>query len=148
MSHFLASVSDLFECALRNCDVSDMVGIAISNEENVQDKAIGISFRRNDQITPDVIWSVFGKVVQSNARLNALDKLVLTMHYVKMPIGNGGAGISAKGRPLDAMVHLKKSIVKVKAESNFLAHRLIIAIARLTNDPDYVAYRKGRYAQL
>jgi hypothetical protein len=27
MSHFLASVSDLFEHALRNCDDSDMVGI-------------------------------------------------------------------------------------------------------------------------
>jgi hypothetical protein len=61
-----------------------MVGITISNEENVQDKAIGISFRRRDQITPDVIWSVLGKVVQSNARLNALVKLVMTVHYVKM----------------------------------------------------------------
>jgi hypothetical protein len=38
MSHFLASVSDLIEHALQNCDDSDMVGIAISNEENVQEK--------------------------------------------------------------------------------------------------------------
>jgi hypothetical protein len=50
-----------------------MVGITISNEENVQDKAIGISFRRRDQLSPDVIWSGFGKVAQSNARFNALD---------------------------------------------------------------------------
>jgi hypothetical protein len=64
MSHFLASVSDLFEQALRNGDDADMVEITISNEVNVQDKAIGISFRRKDQITPDVIWSVFGKVVK------------------------------------------------------------------------------------
>jgi hypothetical protein len=34
MSLFLASVSDLFEYALRNCDDSDMVGITINNEEN------------------------------------------------------------------------------------------------------------------
>jgi hypothetical protein len=46
ISHFLASVTDLFEYALRNCDDSDMVGITISNEENVSDKAIGFSFRR------------------------------------------------------------------------------------------------------
>jgi hypothetical protein len=59
MSHFLASVSYLFEHALQNCDDSDMVGITISNEENVQDKAIGISFRWRDQLT-HVIWSVFG----------------------------------------------------------------------------------------
>jgi len=46
MSHFLARVSDLFEYALQNCDDSDMVGITISNEVHVADKAIGISFRR------------------------------------------------------------------------------------------------------
>jgi len=42
MSHFLASVTDLFEYALRNCNDSDMVGITIANEVNVQDKAIGM----------------------------------------------------------------------------------------------------------
>ena len=56
MSHFLASVSDLSEYALQNCDDSDMVGITISNEVNIADKAIGISFRRKVQMTPDVIW--------------------------------------------------------------------------------------------
>jgi hypothetical protein len=81
MSHFLSSVSDLFENALQNCDDSDMVVITISNDENVYDKAISISFRRKAQLIPDVIWSVFGKVAQSNARFNALDKLVLNIHY-------------------------------------------------------------------
>jgi hypothetical protein len=42
------------------------------------------------------------------------------------------------------MAHMKSSIIEVKAEENCLAHALIIAIARLTNDPNYVAYRKGR----
>jgi hypothetical protein len=118
MTHFLASVSDLFEHALQICDDSDMVGIAISNVENVQNKSIGISFRRKDKLTPDVIWSVFWKVAQSNARFNALDKLVLNIHYVKMPIGNGGNGIAAKSRPLANMAHLKKSI-EVRAEKMY-----------------------------
>jgi hypothetical protein len=135
MSHFLASVSKLFEYALRNCDNSDMVGITISNGDNVQDKAIGISFRRKDKITPYVIWSVFGKLVQSNARFNAVDKLVMTIHSVKMPVGNGKR-IPTKDRPLQTIAYLKMSIVKVKAENNCLAHALIIAIARLNNDPD------------
>jgi len=59
MSHFIASVTDLFEYALRNCSDSDMVGITISNEVNVQEKGVGISFSRKDQLTGDVIWSVF-----------------------------------------------------------------------------------------
>jgi hypothetical protein len=116
MSHLLASVSDLFEEALQNYDDSDVVGITISNEENAQDNAIGISFRRRDQLTPDVIWPVFGKVAQSNARFSALNKLVFNIHYVKMPIGDGGEGITTKGRPLAYIAHLKRSIVEVKAE--------------------------------
>jgi hypothetical protein len=102
-------VSDLFKHALQNCNDSDIVGITISNEENVQDKEIGISFRRS-QLTPDVIWLVFGKVAQSN-----LDKLVLNIHYVKMPIGNGrGVRIAAKGRPLANMAHLKRVLLMLK----------------------------------
>jgi hypothetical protein len=54
-----------------------MVGIAVYNEENQNDKPIGISFRRKDQISGDVIWRVFEKVAQSNSRFNALDKLVV-----------------------------------------------------------------------
>ena len=67
VSHFLSSVTDLFEYALRNRNDSDMVGITITNEVNVRDKDVGISFIRKDQITPEVIWSVFEKVAQSNS---------------------------------------------------------------------------------
>jgi len=136
MSHFLDSVTELFEYMLRDFEDSDMIGITISNEVNVKGRAIVISFRRKDQITGDVIWSVFEKVAQSNARFNALDKLVMTVHSVRMPIGHG-RGIATKGRPLDIMVHLKKSIVKVKAKNNCLAHALVIAKAKVDGDPKY-----------
>jgi hypothetical protein len=42
------------------------------------------------------------------------------------------------------MAQLKSSIVEVKAENNCLAHALIVAIARGTNDPNYKAYIQGR----
>jgi hypothetical protein len=58
-----------------------------------------------------------------------------------MPVGFG-RGIKTKGRPLSGMVHLKTSIVEVRAE-NCLAHALVIAIGKVTNDPYYNAYRKG-----
>jgi hypothetical protein len=86
-----------------------MIGVTISNKVNVQGRAIGISFRRKDQITGDVIWSVFEKVAQSNVRFNALDKLVTTVYSVKMPTGHGGGdGIATKGSPLELMARLKK----------------------------------------
>jgi hypothetical protein len=42
------------------------------------------------------------------------------------------------------MAQLKKSIPQMKAEINCLAHALIIAIAKITNDPNYKAYIQGR----
>ena len=83
--HFLTSVNDLFEHALQSVSDSDMVEITIQNEVNQNDKAIGISFRRKDPLSRDVIWSVFEKVSQSNSRFNALDKLVATVHLSKYP---------------------------------------------------------------
>ena len=41
------------------------------------------------------------------------------------------------------MVHLKRSIIEVKAKSDCLAHALIITIARTTDDPNFIAYRRG-----
>ena len=59
VAHFLASVNDLFGHALRDADDTDMVGITIQNQVNQNDKPIGISFRRKDQLSGDVRWSVF-----------------------------------------------------------------------------------------
>jgi hypothetical protein len=75
-----------------------------------------------------VIWSVFEKLAQSNARFNALDKSVMTVHSVKMLISHG-RGIATKGTMLEAMAHLNKSIVEVKEEEKCLPHALIISIA-------------------
>ena len=52
--------------------------------------------------------------------------------------------IKTKGRPLSVMAHLKESIVEVKAEENYLAHAIIIAIAKVDKDANYKAYRQGR----
>jgi len=89
VTHFQASVTDLFDYDLRNCKDSDMVGLTIRNEVNLQGKAIGISFRRKDQLSEEVIWSVFNKIAQTNARYYALDKLVVVVHSVKMSVGFG-----------------------------------------------------------
>jgi hypothetical protein len=42
------------------------------------------------------------------------------------------------------MAHLKRSIIEVKAETNCLAHALIIAIGSVTKDENYESYRQGK----
>ena len=71
-----------------------------------------------------------------------MDRLIVVIHFVKMPVGFG-RGVKSKGRPLSVMAHMKDSIIEVKTETNCLAYALIIAIARLTKDPNYNAYRQG-----
>jgi hypothetical protein len=119
-----------------------MVCVVIQNQNN--DKPIGFSFRRKDQLSVEVILQLFEKVAHSNAKFNALDPLIVTVHSVKMPVGFGGNGLKSKGRQLDTMVHLKRSIVHVNADENCLAHALVIAIAKVENDPNYKAYSQGR----
>jgi hypothetical protein len=87
IENFLDSINDVFDHVLQDVQDSDMVGVAIRNEVNQSDKQIGLSFRRRDQISGDVIWSVLGKVTQSNAKFNALDTLTIEVHVVRMPAG-------------------------------------------------------------
>ena len=75
-----------------------MAGITIQNLENQNDKLIGISFRRKDQLAADVILWLVQKVSQSNARFNALDKLIMTVHSVRMPVGFGKRGMKSMGQ--------------------------------------------------
>ena len=75
VTHFLDSMSNLFEYALRNCNDSYMVGVTVSNEVSEQYKPIGINFRRKVQLSGQVIWSVFEKVAQWNAKFNARTNL-------------------------------------------------------------------------
>ena len=51
VGHFLASVNELMEYALQDVSVSDKVGLTIQKQLNQNDKAIGISFRRKDQLS-------------------------------------------------------------------------------------------------
>jgi len=117
----------------------DLVGLRIRNTENVEDKVVGISLRRRDQLTPDVVWAVLGKVIQSNSRFGLSDRLEVHLDHVSMPAGKGT--VRAKGRSLNV---IKKSIVTVKAALNCLAYALIIAMARVNGDPKYQSNRDGR----
>jgi len=87
-----------------------MVSISIRNETDIKDKAIGICLRRKDQLSADVVLSVWEKVTQSNSRFNVLDTVVLKVYSVRTPVGFGRS-IKTTGRPLTVVVHLKKSIV-------------------------------------
>jgi len=112
VTHFQTRVNNLFEHVLQNVNDSDKVGMTIHNQVNQSDKPIGFSFRLKDQLSADVIWSVFETVSQSNSRFNDLDIVVVNVHSVKMPVAFGG--IKTMGRPVSVLTHLKKLSYKLR----------------------------------
>jgi hypothetical protein len=119
----------------------DLVVLRIRNTENLQDKAVAISLSRGDQLKPDVVCSVLGKVIQCNARFPLSDRLEVHLDHVRMPVGIGTE--KTKGMSLSVLSAIKKSIFVMKA-ALCLAHALIIAMARVNSDPNYKSYRDGK----
>ena len=130
MTNYL--VNDVFD--------RDLVGLRISNTENVQEKLVRISFRRLDLLKPFVVWVVLGKVVQSNAMFGLSNRFEVCLDHVRMLAGNGRE--KTKGRSLELLSAIKKFIVKVKAEFLCLAHALITDMAKVNGDPKH-KYRDG-----
>ena len=76
----------------------NLVGLRIRNTENVQDNMVGLRFRHREQLTPDVVWGVLGKVVQSDAMLGLSDRIEIHFDHVRMPAGNGKGAVKTKNR--------------------------------------------------
>jgi hypothetical protein len=91
------------------------VGLSIRNTENLQDKAVGLSLRRRDQLRAGVILDVLGKVVQSTARFGLVDRLEVHLDHISMPVGNGKHAQKTKGRSLNLLSAVKRRTVLVKA---------------------------------
>ena len=119
-----------------------MLGLIIRNTENVHDKVVGISLRHRDQLKPDVVCAVLGKVIQNNATFGLSDRLEVHLDHVRMPVGNGG--VKTEGRFLAILSAIKTSIVVVKAAFLCLAHALVIAMAKVNSDSKNELYRHGK----
>ena len=59
----------------------------------------------------EVIWSVFSIVAQSNARYNAMDRLIVAINSLKIRVGFGKA-VKSMGRTLSVMANVKHGITK------------------------------------
>jgi hypothetical protein len=117
----------------------DLVGLRIRNTENVKDKVVGISFRRRLELKRDVVRGVLGKVVKSNVTFGLCDRFEVHLDNVRIPVSKGRE--KTKGRHLDVLSAIKKSIVNVKSGFLCLAHALIIAMAKINGYPKYKSYR-------
>jgi len=83
-------------------------------------------------------------VIQNNESFGRGDRLEVHLDQVRMLAGNGKMAEKTKGRSLDVMSTIKKSILTVKAALNCLACAFIIAMIRVNGDRKYKSYNNGR----
>ena len=122
----------------------DLICLRIRNTENIQDKVDAFSLRLRDQLKPDVVWGIPTKVIQSNARFGLSDVIEVHLHHVRMPVGNGKRAEKMKGRSLEVMSAIKKSVATLKTVVNCLVYALIIAMNRVNCDQNNISYSNGR----
>jgi hypothetical protein len=68
-------IHSLANYLVREVSGRDLVGLRISNIENMQHKVNGISLRHCNRLKPDVLRDVLQKIIQSNARFGLTDRL-------------------------------------------------------------------------
>jgi len=114
----------------------DLVGLRIRNIENVEDKVVGISLRRRDQLKTDVVWAVLGKVIQSNYRFGLSERLEVHLEHVRMLAGNGR--VRTKGWSLDIISAIKRVSLQLRRLSivrvmHLLSLWLVLVVTQSTN---------------
>ena len=73
------------------------------------------------------------KVVQSNDRIGLINCSEVHLDHITIPPGNGKLAEKTKGRSLDVLSAIKRSIV-MNTAFLCLAHALVIAMARDNGD--------------
>ena len=58
-----------------------MVGVVIRNMQRENDKPIGLSFRRKDQISSEVIWSAGGEILRCGNAARAKSSMRATVMF-------------------------------------------------------------------
>ena len=64
---------------------------------------------------------------------------------LELLLGNGKTDEKTKGRSLDVLSAIKRSIIVVQGTILCLAHALIIPMSRVNGDPKYKSFRNGTW---
>ena len=129
----------------RDMNEKDQVRFVLRSEQ--LDLPISIPFMPLAQLTTERVFSQIERVIQSNQDFRLNDTVTVDIIHVEEP--QGGA---SNGRSKRTIVNIreylkKKSVITITNTDNLcLARALVVAIARIENDPKYHQIRdsKGR----
>lgn len=137
----------LVEEMKRECTgANDYLGFTLKSL-NLKNKEPGyIAFRPAEQVNDDVLWEIFGGIIQSNEEsITSSDTFTVECTRVSLPVGSGGHRRSGFFNNFSEECRSRTGIVTIKNIDNLcLARALVVGKAYAKNDPLYKAIRQDR----
>ena len=120
---------------------NDQVRFILRSEQ--LETPISLPFMTVKQLTSERVYSELERVIQSNQEFRLNDTVTIDINHVKTPQGSG----RSKRTTYDINDYLKQknSIVRINNKDDLcLARALVVARARIENDPRYKQIRDSR----
>lgn len=131
-SEFLIFMKERYNVSDQDCVALEIDSVSSPN------RPIGISYKKAENLTADVILNAIEKVQQSNKSfvLNGKNEpLTITYVYTKMPLGCGSDKKATDALPWIEFCRRKKSIICIENADNLcLSRSLSLSIANLSGD--------------
>ena len=114
------------------------------------DTPISLPFMDVEQLTTERVFSQIERVIQSNQEFRLNDTVTVDIIHVETPQGSGKSNV--KRTTLNIREYLKKkgSVITINNNDNLcLARALVVAVAKIENDPKYGQIRQSnKHVQL
>ena len=132
----------LLEDVTFDMNPNDQVRFILRSEQ--LDTPISIPFLPVERLTTERVFSQIERVIQSNQEFRLNDTVTIDIIHVVTPQGSGKS--RGKRTTLNIREHLKqkKSIIRIHNNDNLcLARALVVAVARIENDPKFNQIRRS-----
>ena len=131
---------DIFDHLLRDVtqgmNSTDQVRFVLQSNE--LQFPISLPFCSLEELTTEKVLSQVEKVVQSNEEFRLNDTVNIDILRVQMPQGSGKSKLKRKTWNIRDYLKEKKSVITINNKDDLcLARALVVAIARIENDPRY-----------
>ena len=131
---------DIFDHLLRDVtegmNSTDQVRFVL--QSNQLQFPISLPFCSLEELTTEKVFSQVEKVVQSNEEFRLNDTVNIDILRVQMPQGSGKSKLKRKTWNIREYLQEKQTVITINNKDDLcLARALVVAIARIENDPRY-----------
>ena len=125
----------------KDMDERDQVRFVLRSTQ--LDTPISIPFLPLVQLTPERVFSAVERVIQSNRDFRLNDTVNVDLIHVEAPQGSGRSKLKRNIVNINDYLRKKGSVITIKNHGNLcLARALVVAIAKVENDPYYYYLRE------